>query len=153
MGLFGGKKKAETARTPSAPAAPAAAPALKVAPTPSAPSSRRPGVVVDWIAGNVSARPDKVATIDLHTGRRHTYAQMHERVARLTGFMKAQGVQKGDRVCVLSLNSTDMLDIQYACWRIGAIYLPLNFRLTAPELVFIVGDAAPALGFLDETFT
>ena len=53
------------------------------------------------------------------------------------------GVQRGDRVAVLALNTTDTLEVQFACGRIGAVFLPLNTRLTVPELQFIVGDASP----------
>lgn len=110
------------------------------------------GQVCDWIGANAKFTPDALATIDLFSGRRHTFAQMHERVGRIATLLRERGVGKGDRVAVLSLNSTDMLDIQFGCWRIGAIYLPLNFRLTAAELTFIVNDADPTLVFLDDTF-
>src|SRR6202795_4426391 len=46
---------------------------------------------------------------------------------------------------VLALNTTDTLEVQFACGRIGAVFLPLNTRLTVPELHYIVGDAAPRL--------
>ena len=52
-------------------------------------------------------------------------------------------VARGDRVAVLALNTTDTLEVQFACGRLGAVFLPLNTRLTVPELQFIVGDAAP----------
>ena len=52
-------------------------------------------------------------------------------------------VARGDRVAVLALNTTDTLEVQFACFRIGAVFLPLNTRLTVPELQFIVGDASP----------
>ena len=48
---------------------------------------------------------------------------------------------RGDRVAVLALNTTDTLEVQFACGRLGAVFLPLNTRLTVPELQFIVGDA------------
>ena len=44
---------------------------------------------------------------------------------------------------MLALNTTDTLEVQFACGRIGAVFLPLNTRLTVPELHYIVGDAAP----------
>ena len=53
------------------------------------------------------------------------------------------GIKRGDRVAVLALNTTDTLEVQFACGRIGAVFLPLNTRLTVPELHYIVGDAAP----------
>jgi fatty-acyl-CoA synthase len=43
------------------------------------------------------------------------------------------------------LNTTDTLEVQFACFRIGAVFLPLNTRLTVPELQYIVGDASPKL--------
>ena len=46
---------------------------------------------------------------------------------------------------MLALNTTDTLEVQFACGRLGAVFLPLNTRLTVPELHYIVGDAAPAL--------
>ena len=55
------------------------------------------------------------------------------------------GIKRGDRVAVLALNTTDTLEVQFACGRIGAVFLPLNTRLTVPELHYIVGDAAPVL--------
>ncbi len=106
-------------------------------------------IVFDWIADNASRDPDKIATIDLHSGRQHSYAQMHERVARIAGYLRAIGIQKGDRVSILSMNSSDMLDVQFGCWRIGACYTPLNFRLTAHELAFMVDDSGAQAFFYD----
>jgi fatty-acyl-CoA synthase len=101
--------------------------------------------VIDWIADNARRFPDKIATIDLHSGRRHSYAQMHERVARIAGHLQSIGIEQGDRVALLSMNSSDMLDVQFACWRIGACLTPLNFRLTAHELAFMVNDSGSKL--------
>jgi fatty-acyl-CoA synthase len=105
--------------------------------------------VYDWIEGHARRFPEKIATIDLHSGRRHTYAQMHERVARIAGHLRSIGIIKRDRVATLSMNSSDMLDIQFACWRIGACYTPLNFRLTARELAFMVNDSGAKAFFYD----
>ncbi|WP_282949623.1 MULTISPECIES: long-chain fatty acid--CoA ligase [unclassified Sphingopyxis] len=106
-------------------------------------------LVYDWIAENARRFPDKVATIDIHSGRQHSYAAMHERVARIAGHLSAIGVAKGDRVGLLSMNSSDMLDIMFACWRIGAVLTMLNFRLTAHELAFMVSDSGASAVFYD----
>jgi fatty-acyl-CoA synthase len=105
--------------------------------------------VFDWIADTARRFPDKIATIDLHSGRRHSYSQMHERVARIAGHLRAIRIEKGDRVALLSMNSSDMLDVQFACWRIGACLVPLNFRLTAHELAFMVTDSGARALFHD----
>ena len=108
--------------------------------------------VVDWVSHHARTTPSKVATIDLASGRRHTYQDLDDRVGRIAGFLRATGIGKGDRVGLIAMNSTDILDIIFATWRVGAVHLALNFRLTAAELAFIVGDAAPELIFCDQAF-
>src|ERR1700743_3828165 len=100
--------------------------------------------------------PHKTAVVDLAGERRFSYAQFDARIARLAGHLRHRlEVKRGDRVAVLALNTTDTLEVQFACGRIGAVFLPLNNRLTVPELHYIVGDAAPVLmihdGDLSET--
>ncbi|MBA3940544.1 MAG: acid--CoA ligase [Sphingopyxis sp.] len=106
-------------------------------------------LVYDWIAESAHRYPDKLATIDMHSGRRHSYAAMHERVARIAGHLKSKGIEKGDRVALLSMNSSDMLDVMFACWRIGAVLTMLNFRLTAHELAFMLDDSGARVIFHD----
>ncbi len=105
--------------------------------------------VFDWIAEHANRTPDKIATVDLHSGRRHSYAAMHARIAGIAGHMRGLGIGKGDRVGLLSMNSSDFLDVMFACWRIGAICTTLNFRLTAHELAFMVNDSGCKLLFHD----
>src|SRR5882672_8899979 len=98
----------------------------------------------DWIAHFGRRTPDKIAVVDLASQRRLSYAEFDKRISRLAGHLRDQlGVKRGDRVAVLALNTTDTLEVQFACFRIGAVFLPLNNRLTAPELQFIVGDSSP----------
>ena len=98
----------------------------------------------DWIAHFGRRTPDKIAAIDLGSGRRFSYAAFDGRISRLATHLRdALKVTRGDRVAVLALNTTDTLEVQFACFRIGAVFLPLNTRLTVPELQFIVGDASP----------
>jgi fatty-acyl-CoA synthase len=100
----------------------------------------------DWIAHFGRRTPDKVAAVDLGSGRRFTYAQFDARISRLSAHLRwGLSIKRGDRVAVLALNTTDTLEVQFASGRIGAVFLPLNTRLTVPELHYIVGDAAPAL--------
>ncbi len=98
----------------------------------------------DWIAHHGRRTPDKVAMVDLASGRRLTYAQSDIRISRLAAHLRdAHKIARGDRVAVLALNTTDTLEVQFACGRLGAVFLPLNTRLTIPELQFIVSDASP----------
>ncbi|MGE0286028.1 MAG: long-chain fatty acid--CoA ligase [Bradyrhizobium sp.] len=105
----------------------------------------------DWIAHYGRRNPAKVALVDLGSGRRFSYGELNERVSRLAGHLRdALKVARGDRVAVLALNTTDTMEVQFACFRLGAIFLPLNNRLTVPELQFIVGDAAPRVMIHDD---
>ncbi len=115
------------------------------------PSSAAP-LATDWVAHFTEISPNKLATVDLASGRTQTYAQMHERVGRLAAFLKSKGVSVGDRVGFLMLNSTDVIDLILAIWRVGGSALALNYRLTAPELEYIVGDAAPRVMVYDTEF-
>ena len=107
----------------------------------------------DWIAFHAGRTPDKIAAIDLGSGRRSTYAELDDRVGRLASHLRDRcGVGPGDRVAVLTQNTVDVFEVQFACWRLGAIMNPLNWRLAAPELEFITGDSEPSVLVHDADF-
>jgi len=108
--------------------------------------------VRDWVEYHSVTTPDNLAMIDLASGRKFTYGQMHERVAKVAGFLRAQGIKPGDRVAFLTLNTTDVMELIFGCFRIGAICLALNFRLTPPELAFILNDADCSMVLVDSPF-
>ena len=96
----------------------------------------------DWIAFHADRTPEKLALIDQQTGRRFTYGEFNDRSARLAGYLREQwGVQPGDRVAILAKNSTEYFEFEFACIKLGAMMLPLNWRLAEPELLFILNDA------------
>jgi len=100
----------------------------------------------DWIAHFGRRTPGKIAVVDLASERRFSYAQFDARISRLATHLRDRlKVGRGDRVAVLALNTTDTLEVQFATFRIGAVFLPLNTRLTVPELQYIVGDASPTV--------
>lgn len=108
---------------------------------------------VDSISHHAKVAPDSIALVDLATEREFTYAQMNERVNRIAGFLQHRfKVSKGERVAVLSHNSSDVFEIQFACWRLGAIFVPINWRLTVPEIEFILSDATPRVLIGDTEF-
>lgn len=107
------------------------------------------GMVVDWVGFNADRQPEQLATVELPSGRRQSYAQLNERVGRAAAWLQALGVGRGDRVGVLALNSVDTLEILFATWRLGAVHLALNFRLTAGELDYIIGNADPSVLIFD----
>lgn len=107
----------------------------------------------DWISSHAKRTPSKLAAIDLGTDRSFNYSEFDRRIDRLAAFLTIEfGVATGERVAVLALNSTDILEVQFACGRLGAIFLPLNNRLAFAELEFILDDAAPTLLIHDLEF-
>src|SRR6266481_4040466 len=106
----------------------------------------------DWIAHHAHRRPKQLAINDLQTSRTFTYGELNERVDQLTGALAKLGIAKGDRVALLAPNCAEYFELQFACGRLGAIMLPLNWRLTVPELEYILGDCAPKLLIHDKAF-
>ncbi|PPQ37199.1 acyl-CoA synthetase [Rhodopila globiformis] len=107
----------------------------------------------DAIAHHAMRRPQSLAAVDLATGRRHTYKAFDDRIARLAGSFRSRfGIGPGDRIAVLAPNTTDTFEVQFACGRIGAIFVPLNWRLANAELKAILADCDPALLVHDPEF-
>ena len=106
----------------------------------------------DWIDYYARTTPDKRAMYDLASGRDFSYSQMNERVARVAGMLRETGIQPGDRVAFLCLNTSDVMEFIFGCWRVGAVCLALNFRLTPPELAFILNDSEASMVLVDAPF-
>jgi fatty-acyl-CoA synthase len=92
-------------------------------------------------------------TAVVHGERRYRYADLGERVGRLSAALRAAGVEKGDRVAVLSPNAPAILEAHYGVPALGAILVTLNTRLSAPEVAYILGDCAPRILLVDHTLT
>jgi fatty-acyl-CoA synthase len=69
------------------------------------------------------------------------YAEMNGRIDRLAAALRAGGVCRGDRIGFLGFNQPAYFELLFAAARLGAIFVPLNFRLTGPELDYIINDA------------
>ena len=107
----------------------------------------------DWVAYHARQTPNRTAMIDLHSERTFTYAEMQKRTTRLAHALRHQlGVEQGDRVACLANNTTDCLELEFACSKLGAVYVPLNWRLTVSELEYIVGDAGPKVLVHEDLF-
>src|SRR5882757_1117864 len=105
----------------------------------------------DLIARNAAFSPDKPALV--FEGEVLSYRAFFERIEITAKALKAEfGVSRGDRVAILSLNRPDYLVLLYACARLGAMLVPLNWRLAAAEQMFILSDAAAKLLVLEQAF-
>ena len=74
-------------------------------------------------------------------GETWTYGELQNRIERLAAVLAEGGIEQGDRVGYLGFNHPMFLVALFATARLGAVFVPLNFRLTGPELEFVIGDA------------
>lgn len=98
---------------------------------------------LDVYRRNAEFFPDRTAFV--FEGQRITHREYLKRVERLAAGLAREGVKSGDRVAILSQNSLEMIDVIGAVARLGAILLPVNFRLNAEEIGYVLADGAPVL--------
>jgi len=98
----------------------------------------------DILTRRANLTPDREAVYDLTSRTRYTFAELNQRANRTVNFLnKKYGVRKGDRVSILAHNSVAYVDLLFGLGKLGAIFAPLNWRLTARELTYIVNDCQP----------
>jgi fatty-acyl-CoA synthase len=111
---------------------------------------------LDWLGNRSRITPDLQAIIDAETNIKWSYRQINERAVSICNWLLSQGVKKGDRVALLAPNHISYFDLLFACSKIGAIFVPLNWRLSINELKDILDDCRPSIiGIhvrLNETF-
>jgi fatty-acyl-CoA synthase len=103
------------------------------------------GWEIDWIDSRARLTPDACAVIDAAQNKSWTYGEINQRAVAAAVWLENKGVQKGDRIALLSPNHVAYLDLLFACAKIGAIFVPLNWRLSIEELNYILSDCSPAL--------
>jgi fatty-acyl-CoA synthase len=103
-----------------------------------------------WVKKWASLRPQKPAII--FENAIFTYQQLNSRVNQISNLFHEMGVRKGDRVAVLLYNSNVYIEVYFALAKLGAILVPLNFRLKGPELEFILKDSGSETLILGEEF-
>jgi acyl-CoA synthetase (AMP-forming)/AMP-acid ligase II len=96
--------------------------------------------------------PRMEALVEVERGRRFNYAELDARANQLGHALVAQGVRPGDRVAVLLMNGVEYIESYFALAKLGAVMVPLNWRLVADELAFIVKDAGAVALVYDADF-
>jgi fatty-acyl-CoA synthase len=96
-----------------------------------------------WIEGHAAHAPDAVALRS--PDERIPYAALQARIAAMAALLAAEGIGPGDRVAFLGQNHPAQLVLLFACARLGALQVPLNWRLAVPELRFILEDSGARL--------
>jgi len=96
--------------------------------------------------------PGLEALVEVERGRRFTYAQLNARSNRIAHVLRGRGVAAGDRVALLLMNGAEYVETYFALAKIGAVTVPLNWRLVPDELAFILGDAGARTLVFDSEF-
>ncbi len=89
--------------------------------------------------------PDRVALVDRRRKSRQTYAELDTAADVWAGNLRERGVERGDRVVVIATNRREIPELFFACCRMGASLIPLNWRLAGAELDAILTHAGPVL--------
>ena len=106
--------------------------------------------VGDWVKKWSLLLPHKTAIID--EGHEFSYGELNQRCNRVANFLLERGVKKGDRVGVLMYNCHEYIEIYLALGKIGAIFIPLNWRMAPREIAYILKDSGTAHLFFHEAF-
>ena len=102
-------------------------------------------VAVLWQA---RTNPEKLAIV--YKDQRISFADLADRLLKLADFLNKQGVKEGDIVAVLMLNSSTFLEIALAVSHLGAVFLPVNYRLAPEEVAYILNHAGAKYLFVDD---
>ena len=100
-----------------------------------------------FIRYHATRTPDRLAIV--YKDQRVTFAELLARIEKTAGFLAAHGIGPDDVVAVLMKNSIAFLEIAFAVGHVGAVFLPINFRLAADEVEYITANAEAKLLFAD----
>jgi fatty-acyl-CoA synthase len=96
------------------------------------------GEIIEWSAANY---PNKTGLVYQEKGQKFTFHELNEKVNQFASALTQLGVKKGDVVSVFLYNNSEFVITQFAAAKLGAVFNPINYRLTAHELQFILNDA------------
>ncbi len=108
-----------------------------------------------WSIGKIASKralftPDNIAIIYEDTPV--TYKEFNEETNRVANFLRSKGIKKGDRIAVVLYNCVEFLNIYMAAAKLGIIFVPLNFRLVAPELKYQINRCGCRLVVFHDDF-
>ena len=95
---------------------------------------------------------DREAYVDGASGIRQTFSELNANANRVANGLVSKGVKAGDRVGLLQMNSVEFMESYFAVAKIGAVVVPLNWRLVADELEFILKDSGTMTLIFGEEF-
>jgi acyl-CoA synthetase (AMP-forming)/AMP-acid ligase II len=96
--------------------------------------------------------PDREALVSGDGATRVTYEAMGSRVNRLSNALQARGVGPGSRIAVMSTNSSEFVEVYYACAKLGACFVPVNYRAKREELAYMLDASDVSIVFVGERY-
>ena len=108
--------------------------------------------VLNWVAKWADYSPNKIAVADLESGEEFSYRELHLRANEMVCLLKDE-YKEGDRIAVLMEHSINLIALFSACQRLGLILVPLNYKLSAPEIFDQLRDCKPSLVIYSEFFS
>ena len=108
--------------------------------------------IYDLITRNARSFGNKIAWFEADDRRTWTFAEYKEQVDRLAGGLQAAGLRKGDRLGILGKNCFEYFLLYGAAAALGAVVLPINWRLSADEICFNLNDCEPEALFVDQEY-
>ena len=102
-----------------------------------------------WTRRRARMTPSKTALVQ--DGVRTSYADLHRRATRLAHGLRGRGIERGDRVAFLGLNSVELVTAMFATARLGAVFVPVNTRLAPPELAHVLAHSGARLLLVEDT--
>ncbi len=114
------------------------------------PTAFRPLTPLDYLERSAYVFREKIAVVDGDV--RRTYPQLRDRVYRLAAALQSLGIRDGERVAVMSPNSSAILEAHFAVPLAGGVLCALNIRLTVPEIDYILGHCGASILIYDSDF-
>ena len=100
---------------------------------------------IDFLDHTADLYPFKTALVEQQSGRRLTYQELNHEVTRLAQLFASNGLRAGDRLAYLAHNNLEHVTFFLACAKLGALFVPLNFRLSVGEIKEILERIEPKL--------
>ena len=106
----------------------------------------------EFLTISSAAVPDREALVSGDGSVRRTYADMALRVDQLASSLSGLGVTQGSRVATMATNSPEIVEAYYACAKLGACFVPINYRAKLEELTYMLNASEPAVVFVGSRY-
>src|SRR5687768_4764060 len=108
---------------------------------------------VEFLQISSAVVPEREALVEVGgSGKRITYMDMYPAVVRLANALQGLGVERGQKIAAMSVNSADYVITYYACAMLGVTFVPLNYRAKDDELTYMLNASQAVVIFVSERY-